>query len=150
MAEFASKGVANTALGISIGSGVVSLLNSAGGLAGFLGLGQRNTPPQDSGDRPVTRYELGLVQENTLLKSQRYTDDKANAIQTWAAGANATMGFMGQQIAQLYSLTQLVVPNGNVSPGWGPAQVRPFPPFPQFPPAEAPTVSGGTTTTTGG
>lgn len=150
--EYASEAKANTALGFGLAGTGIGVLNSVGGLAGLLGIGPRNNAPADPGDRPVTRYEMGLMQENNalkdenvLLKSQRYTDDKVNAVQTWTAGATATMGFMAQQIQQLYGITQLVVPNGSVSPGWGPSQVRPFPPFP--PVTTPPTVSSGTSDT---
>jgi hypothetical protein len=29
-------------------------------------------------------------------------------------------------VDRLYGLTKLVVPNGNVSPGWGPVDVTPY------------------------
>ena len=149
--EYASRNVANTALGLGIAGTGIGVLNSVGGLAGLFGITPRNNQSADPGDRPVTRYEMGLIQENndlknenTLLKAGRYTDDKVHPLETWTAGATATMGFMAQQIQQLYGITQLVVPNGSVAPGWGPAAVRPAPPIP--PTTTPPTVSSDTST----
>ena len=161
MAEFASKSVAGTALGLGIGSTAVSLINSAGGLAGLFGFGPRmNNPPPDPGDKPVTRYELGLVQENNALKDEivglkaaKYTDAKAEVLQgqisqqgVFNATAVATMNSIQQQVAQLQSITQIIVPNRNVEPGWGRVEVIPAPP----PTVTPPTVSSGGTATTGG
>ena len=157
--EFASKGVGNAALTTGIIGTSLGALSSAGGLAGLLGVGPRGAGSADPTDRPVTRYEMELWQqinakdtEIAALKAERYTDAKAEGLQAqinqqavWTAGATATMGFMAQQINQLYGITQLVVPNGSVAPGWGPAAVRPVPPFPPVPPVAPPTVSSGTT-----
>lgn len=105
-------------------------------------------------DTPVSRYEAAMMQELAakdgkiaLLESNIYTDskiadvyerlitrinaDKAeqNAINTQQAvyngGVNSTLGCMQGQIAQLYSLTKLVVPNASVCPGWGNVTVAP-------------------------
>lgn len=62
MAEFASKGVAGTALGLGAGSLGVQLLN--GGLGGLLG--GLNCGCSDN--MPINRYELG--QEQTIAKLQ--------------------------------------------------------------------------------
>lgn len=105
-------------------------------------------------DNPVSRYEAAMMQELAakdgkiaLLESNIYTDskiadvyerlitrinaDKAeqNAINTQQAvyngGVTSTLGCMQGQIAQLYSLTKLVVPNASVCPGWGNVTVAP-------------------------
>lgn len=105
-------------------------------------------------DKPVSRYEAAMMQELAakdgkiaLLESNIYTDskiadvyerlitrinaDKAeqNAINTQQAvyngGVNSTLGCMQGQIAQLYSLTKLVVPNASVCPGWGNVTITP-------------------------
>lgn len=39
--------------------------------------------------------------------------------------ANATLACMQGQIAQLFGLTRLVVPNGSVCPGWGDVTITP-------------------------
>lgn len=102
----------------------------------------------------VTRYENSLVQqiaakdsENALLRSNIYTDGKLveivkdyttqiNALerricenekeQAMYNGANtAAMNCMSGQIAQLFALTKLVVPNSSVCPGWGNVNITP-------------------------
>lgn len=163
--EYTSKGVGNAALTTGIIGTSLGALSSAGGLAGLLGFGQKGAASGDTGDRPVTRYEMSLFKEIAdkndeivLLKSEKYADGKAEALQAeisqnaaWSAGVTATMGFMATQIQQLFGITQLVVPNGNVAPGWGPASVRPFPPFPPAPVVTPPAEAASTaTTTTGG
>lgn len=160
--EYASRGVANAGLTTGIIGTSLGALASVGGVAGLLGLAPKNGSG-DPGDRPVTRYEMELFQqinakndEITKLEAERYSDAKAEGLQAqitqqavWTAGATATMGFMGQQIQQLYGITKLVVPNGSVAPGWGPAFVGPFPYSngTTTPPAEATSAS---TSTTGG
>lgn len=49
--------------------------------------------------------------------------DKESAV--FAATATATMSCMQQSIAQLQSLTKLVVPNASVCPGWGNVKITP-------------------------
>lgn len=49
--------------------------------------------------------------------------DKESAV--FAATATATMSCMQQSIAQLQSLTKLVVPNDSVCPGWGNVKITP-------------------------
>lgn len=109
--EYASKGVGNTALGLSIGALGVELLN--GGLNGLVGgIGGRNNSAVDAaammapvmgavagaamnGNRtcsentPVSRYELGLQQtiaakdsEIADLKASKYTDQKLVEVYT--------------------------------------------------------------------
>ena len=126
MAEFASRGVAGAALGIGIGGLANSLLNSIGGLPGLFGA--RNAVPADPGDRPVTRYELGLVQEinglrdeNVKLKADMYADHKAAELQgeisqqlAFNATSIATIGNLQQQITALQGITKLVVPSSDV------------------------------------
>ena len=155
--EYASKGVAGTGLGLGIAGTALGVLDAMGGLSGLFG-GNRSTDP---GDKPITRYEMGLFQqinakdiEISELKSNRYTDAVANGLQqqigaqaVFNATQNATMGALQGQIAQLQSMTRIVVPNENVSPGWGRAAVMPvssLPPY--FVPYPLPPVSGTTTT----
>lgn len=146
MAEYASNGKGN--LGVTLGAIGTGLgaLSSAGGLAGILG-GQKSTDP---GDRPVTRYEMDLIRENVLLKANQYTDQAAAGLnreisdqRVWNATQEGLIRAQAQQLAELYTITKLVVPNSNVAPGWGNAMVFPAPPFPPFPPV--PPVSSGTT-----
>ena len=59
-------------------------------------------------------------------KLRDYVDGRLNGIEaeicnqrTYNATNTAAMNCMSGQIAQLYSLTKLVVPNGSICPGWG-------------------------------
>ena len=136
MAEFASKGVAGSGLGLGIAGTALGLLN--GGLGNvFNGLGTCGCGE----NTPVTRYELGmenkLVQKDSeiaLLKSNIYTDQKIAdvyerlnlkiggveaAINTQAvfnATLNGTINCMQGQIAALQGLTKTIVPIANVCP----------------------------------
>lgn len=156
--EYASKSVAGTGLGLGIAGTALGLLDMAGGLSGLLG----NRQPQDPGDRPVTRYEMGLHQEinNKMieiaeLKSNRYTDFVANGLQqqisgqaVWNATQTAGLNNLQGQIAQLQSVTKLMIPNENLAPGYGRSAVMPvssLPPY--FVPYPLPPISGGDTGT---
>lgn len=142
---------------VGIAGTAMSVLNALGGAAALMG-GNRSTDP---GDKPVTRYEMGLFQqinakdiEISELRSNRYTDSVANGLQqqisgqlAWNATQNATLGALQGQISQLQSMTRIVVPNENLSPGYGRAAVMPvssLPPY--FAPYPFPPVSGTTTT----
>lgn len=143
MAEFASKGVAGAALGTGIGGLALGVLN--GGLGNLLGgiTGGYNRPV-NSEDMPVNRYdaakdariaaletEVKLRDANTytmgeINKVRDYVDKKFDRIehelcdQKVYNGVNtATLNCMQGQIAQIMSLTKLVVPNGSICPGWG-------------------------------
>lgn len=85
--EYASKGVANTALGFGIAGLAANFLN--GGLGNVLGMGNNcNGGVYAAGgccseNNVVNRYELNMVQENSSLKSEnallradKYTDEK--------------------------------------------------------------------------
>lgn len=78
--EYASKGVANTALGLSIAGLAANFIN--GGLGNVLGMGN-NCVAQCSENTPVTRYELDMVRELSakdqkiaLLEANTFTDGK--------------------------------------------------------------------------
>ena len=136
MAEFASKGVAGSGLGLGIAGTALGILN--GGLGNILGgWGNCNCPE----NTPVTRYELGMenqiIQKDSeiaLLKSNIYTDQKiadvyerlnlkiggveaaVNAQAVYNATMNGTVGCMQGQIAALQALTKTIVPITNVCP----------------------------------
>ena len=94
MAEFATRGTAGTALGLSIGAlGAQALTGGFGNLfGGLMGGGCNNwnrqgAVPVCSDDMLVNRYELALQQENAALKTQVemhkaeiYTDNKLEAL----------------------------------------------------------------------
>lgn len=139
MAEFASKGVAGSGLGLGIAGTALGVLN--GGLGNLFG-GLNNCGCSEN--NLINRYELELenkiVNKDTeiaLLKSNIYTDQKiaevyerlntkingVEAVVNTQAVVNASMtgviNCMQGQIAQLQGLTKLVVPNTSVCPGWG-------------------------------
>ena len=147
--EYASKGVGTAALTTGIIGTTLGALEGVGGISGLLG--NKN---MSEGDRPVTRYEMGLIKESiakdneiTLLKSQQYTDQTAMGIQGQIANQNAWNAAQMVNIQNLqYQLGQVVkpyVPNYALAPGYGMAEVRPMPPFPPV------ASSGGTTEATG-
>lgn len=145
MAEFASKGVAGSGLGLGIAGTALGVLNG-----GWLGNVFGNIGPRCVTDAPVNRYELGLEQkiaslesgialrdaniynDSKVLELYKYIDGKLEGINSklcdqavFNATQTAAMNCMGGQIAQLYALTKLVVPNSSVCPGWGTVTVTP-------------------------
>ena len=125
--QYASNGKGN--LGVTLGA-IGTGLGAMAGTGALSGLfGQRNTDPNE---KPVTRYEMGLISENTLLKANQYSDLRANGLQAqigqqsvWNATQEGLLKSQAEQIAQLYSLTKLVVPNDSVMPGWGAVSIKP-------------------------
>ena len=132
--EYASKGVSGTALGLGIAGTALGILDGLGGLGALLG-GKATA----EGDRPVTRYEMGLYQtitardtEIATLKAAQYTDRAAAGLQAqigqqavYNATVTANLGCLQGQIAQLQAMTRLVIPNANLSPGYGAVAVEP-------------------------
>ena len=146
MAEFASKGVAGSGLGLGIAGTALGVLNGGlgnilGGLTGNCGCGS---------NQYINRYEMELENkivnrdsEIALLKSNIYTDQKIadvyerlntkigaveagiNAQAVYNAANTATIGCIQGQVAQLFGLTKLVVPNTSVCPGWGNVTITP-------------------------
>lgn len=142
MAEFASNGKANAALATGItgavGTGLGLLSN--GFLGGFFNP-RMNNNCYCSEDHLINRYELqkeqritSLETENALLKSNIYTDQKSielykyvdskfNTLEqaisqqaVYNATINATIGCIQGQVAQLQSLTKIVIPGTNICP----------------------------------
>ena len=145
MAEFASKGVAGSGLGLGIAGTALGVLNG-----GWLGNVFGNTCGRSVEGAPVSRYELSLEQKIASLESgialrdaniyndsktlelYKYIDGKIEGINSklcdqavFNATQTAAMNCMGGQIAQLYALTKLVVPNSSICPGWGNVTVAP-------------------------
>jgi hypothetical protein len=145
MAEFASKGVAGSGLGLGIAGTALGVLN--GGLGNILGGSHANGCSENN---LINRYELELENkivskdsEIALLKSNIYTDQKIaevyerlntkigvveagiNAQAVYNAANTATIGCIQGQVAQLFGLTKLVVPNTSVCPGWGNVTITP-------------------------
>ena len=171
--NYASKGLAGTALGLGIGAlGVEVARNGLGGLLGNA-TPARSSDASDAGaavvaslmpllaamaangsrgtcneDHTVNRYEAGkdariaeLETEVKLRDANTYTDGKMLELYQYVDGRlrgvegqisqqavyNATntaaLNCMQGQIAQLQSLTKMVIPNSSVCPGWGAATV---------------------------
>ena len=146
MAEFASKGVAGSGLGLGIAGTALGVLN--GGLGNILGNGYNNCGCSEN--MMVNRYELN--QENRIAKLETevalrdaniFTDQKIadvyerldskirgleaglNAQSVYNATNTATINCIQGQVAQLFGLTKLVVPNTSVCPGWGNVTITP-------------------------
>lgn len=144
MAEFnaASNAKANAALATGItgavGTGLGLLSN---GFLGGLFNPRMNNSCYCSEDHLINRYELqkeqkiaSLETENALLKSNIYTDQKSielyryidgkfntleqaiNQQAVYNATINATIGCIQGQVAQLQSLTKIVIPGTNICP----------------------------------
>lgn len=148
--EYASKGVANSGLGLGIAGTVLGVLN--GGLNGVLGNGCNGTWNNGccSENNMVNRYELAqesriskleseialrdanIYNDQKLLELYKYIDGKLEGVNgalagqaVWNATQTANINCMQGQIAQLFGLTKLVVPNTSVCPGWGNVTITP-------------------------
>lgn len=120
------------------GQGQVTLNTVMGaiGMAGALGMGaglfNRNQQNQNDGDRPVTRFEMGLMME-TMKKEVEIAEMKAemsanskmndmekkqmefNATQMAVnATANGIMTGLQAQLTQMQSMMKVVIPSSNV------------------------------------
>ena len=138
--QYATNGKANAALTTGIIGTSLGAIASMGGLAGLLGINPQNN--NDPNEKPVTRYEMALIQENTLLKANQYVDNKLLPQAVWNATQEGIIAAQAQQLAQLFGMTRLMIPNQNIAPGWGPAFVVPgVPPVPTVQ-TTPPTVSG--------
>jgi hypothetical protein len=140
--EYASKGVAGAGLGTGIAGLSLGVLNSGllnNGLGGIFG---NNCGCSDN--MPINRYEaqqsarIAELETEVKLrdanfytlgemgKLRDYVDGRINGIEqelcqqrVYNATNTSALSCMQGQIAQLYSLTKLVVPNGSICPGWG-------------------------------
>lgn len=155
--EYASRGVGNAALTTGIIGTALGVIDGMGGIAGVLG-GDRK-PPMAPEDRPVSRYELGLVRESigkdneiALLKAKQYTDQVNAGVQAQIAGQNAWNAAQMVNIQNIQNLlnrlVQPCIPNGALNPGYGQAAV--FPAFPPTPPVHTTPTPTTTQTTAGG
>lgn len=141
-------GIAGTALGLLNGNGNGLLGGLFGGNRNY---GNCGCSPADM---PITRYEADMMQQLSakdgkiaLLESNIYTDQKLadvydrlltkinankeaqdalNMQQAVYNGTNtAALNCLQGQVAQLYSLTKLIVPNASICPGWGNVTISP-------------------------
>lgn len=165
-----AKGNLGVTLG-AVGTGLGLLDGGASLLGRMLGAGNGvNVSPDD---KPVTRYEMGLIKdsigqsiENSYLRGQLDTAGKLDGVQrqlaeqmAFNATVSANTNAVAAQTAELRQnfdrLTRVFVPNENIAPGWGFANVQPAPPLPPYPypffppfPPVAPAQSSGTTDST--
>jgi hypothetical protein len=143
MAEFASKGVAGTGLGLGIAGTALGIMNGGGG--GILGnlfgncgnSGYNRYDAEKDGTISELRSLLALRDANTyndqkLLEVYKYFDGKIEGVnrrlceqEVWNATQTGTISCMAQQINALNGLTKLIVPNSSVCPGWGNVTVTP-------------------------
>ena len=156
--EYASKGVAGAGLGLGIAGTSLGLLNGGlGNILGGMGhVCSESTPVnryeldmtqkmankdmeiaywrgQDETNRKISDTYANLEgQINALAREVRCNKDEQNGINLQQAVYNGTntaaLNCMQGQIAQLYSLTKLIVPNGSVCPGWGEVTITPTTP----------------------
>lgn len=140
MAEFASNGKGNAALTTGIiGTSLGGLLALGNGLLNGGGLNMRASCCNE--DHFVNRYELGkdqeiakLEMENALLRSNTYVDQKNIEMYKYVDGRfrefehaiaqqavynatnTSTIACIQNQVAQLQSLTKIVIPGTNICP----------------------------------
>lgn len=135
---YASKGVANTGLGLGIAGTALGLLND-GALGGIFG-GRNGTGACES-DHNVNRYEAGqaariaqLETEVKLRDANTYTDQKLLQMYQYVDGRmrgiegqiaqqavvnsqiTANISCMQQELATLSGMTKTVIPITNVCP----------------------------------
>lgn len=142
MAEmaYASRGVGGAGLGLGIAGTALGLLN--GGLGNVLG--GWNNCACNSESTLVNRYEAtqqariaeletevklrdaNFYTVSEMGKLRDYVDSKFAHIEkeicdqkVYNTANTATLNCLAGQVAQLMSLTKVVIPNANVCPGWG-------------------------------
>ena len=144
MAEFASKGVAGSGLGLGIAGTALGLLN--GGLGNLVGGHNNNC----SENMVINRYELNqeskisklesdialrdanIYNDQKMLEMYKYFDGEVKRIDktlceqaVYNATQTGAISCIQNQIAQLQSLTKLIIPNTSVCPGWGNVTITP-------------------------
>lgn len=135
--KYASKGVGGTALGLSIGAlGVEALRNGFGGLFGGnatnCGEGHLVNRYEASQSARIAELEteVKLRDANTFTmtemnKLRDYFDGRLAKVEhvmceqnVYNATNTAAISCIQGQIAQIASLTKLVIPNDSICPGW--------------------------------
>lgn len=142
MAEFASNGKGNAALTTGIiGTSIGGLLALGSGLLNGGGIAMRNGYGCCNEDHFVNRYEAQknaeiatLQMENSILKSDKYTDEKSIELYKYVDGRfrefeqaiaqqavynatnTSTIACLQNQVACLQSLTKVVIPTASICP----------------------------------
>lgn len=137
---YASRGVANTGLGLGIAGTALGLLND-GALGGIFGGGRNGNGGPCESDHNVNRYEAGqaariaeLETEVKLRDANTYTDQKLLQMYQYVDGRmrgiegqisqqavvnsqiTANISCMQQELATLSGMTKTVIPITNVCP----------------------------------
>lgn len=149
----ASTGLAGTALGLAI-PGTVALVNQLASGNGLFGGLFNNGTCAVNDSRTISALEAALAKEKAeryadnigievykeAVSLSNREDEKINANYKELAGfitaldkqnavnnatTVATLNCMQGQINQLFGLTKLIIPNGNVCPGWGNVTITP-------------------------
>lgn len=77
-------------------------------------------------DRADDRLASAVEKINCKIDFNKNVQDGINAQQLAYNGTNsATLACMQNQVAQLYSMTKLSIPNSSICPGWGSVTITP-------------------------
>lgn len=107
------KGPIWALFGVATGALAKYALGGPGGIGGLFGAPMPPPPPA------ITREVIDLKVENATLKANAHADQMNAAQAVINAVQQGRIDCQQREIDRLYSLTQLVVPNRNVAPGWG-------------------------------
>lgn len=142
--EYTSIGKGNAALTTGIIGTAGFGLNLLGNLLGMNGCAANACAAGCSENMPVNRYELEQESKIAALETEvklrdanfytigeigklrDYVDNRFSGVEAqlceqrvYNATNTAALGCIQGQVAQLMSLTKLVVPNSSICPGWG-------------------------------
>ena len=142
--KFASKGVAGTGLGLGIAGTALGLMAGGNGFNLFgnnCGCGDGSLVNRYEASQSARIAELetevklrdsNIYTDNKILSLYQYVDGKIAGLENQICQQNvynatntATLNCISGQVAQLMSLTKMVIPNGSVCPGWGNVTVTP-------------------------
>lgn len=137
MAEFASKGVAGSGLGLGIAGTALGLLNGGtnmlwgrnGGYSGDCGVSHyelnQETRISDL-QAQVALRDANIYNDQKMLEMYKYFDGEVKRIDktmceqaVFNATQTGAISLLQNQIATLQALTKTVIPNTSVCPGWG-------------------------------
>ena len=141
--KYASRGVAGTGLGLGIAGTALGLmaggLNGGNGGCGIFGGGNGYNRNEAEKDARIAALEVevklrdsNIYTDGKILDLYKYVDGKLAAVEgqlsaqaVYNATNTAAIGCINNQIAQLMSLTKVVIPNTSICPGWGNVTVAP-------------------------
>lgn len=125
--NWASKGLAGTALGFGIGGAALSLLNNGccggGGLLGNLfGNNGCNGGMVSALQAQVSKLEAEKYADRNTIDLFRYQDGKNEETTRKIAVLETQLAYTNHILGQI---TKVVIPNTSVCPGWGTVTVTP-------------------------